>query len=349
MKRIHFVGAPGHSVHMTELPAELRELVAAQDGALTRGQALGAGLSPTILRFHLERGRWQRLETGVYAVYSGPLERRTVLWGAVLRAGHGAVLSYQAAAELAGLTDRPSSLIHVTVPGDRYVERIPGIVIHRSIRVSQAVHPVLTPPRTRLEETVLDLAGAAATLDDACGWITRALGRRLTTQGQLQQAMALRARLRWRRQLTQALTAEWRGVHSSLEYRYLRDVERPHLLPRGARQARAPARSGTGTGTGTIYRDVLYEQYALAVELDGRLAHPGDQRWPDIHRDNAAAADGILTLRYGWFDVTERSCQVAAQVALALRPRGYALARGCSPACPVTAVNRDSRQRPQAG
>jgi very-short-patch-repair endonuclease len=344
MKRVGFVGASSHSVGMTsELPGELRELAEAQGGALTRGQALSGGLTATILRFRIERGRWQRLETGVYAVFSGPPGRRTVLWGALLRSGAGAVLSYQTAAELAGLTDRPSSLIHVTVPGDRYVERIPGIVIHRSSRVSQAVHPVLTPPRTRLEETVLDLAGAAATLDDACGWITRALGRRLTTQAQLQEAMALRAKLRWRRQLAQALTAEWGGVHSSLEYRYLRNVERPHLLPRGVRQARAQQ------GHGTVYRDVLYEQYALAVELDGRVAHPGDQRWPDIQRDNAAAAGGILTLRYGWFDVTERPCQVAAQVAEVLRLRGYPLAQGCSPACPATAVNRISRRRPQAG
>jgi very-short-patch-repair endonuclease len=234
-------------------------------------------------------------------------------------------------------------MIHVTVPGDRYVERIRGIVLHRSSRVSQAAHPVLAPPRTRLEETVLDLAGTAATVDDACGWVTRALGRRLTTQAQLQEAMALRARLRWRRPLAQALTAEWGGVHSSLEYRYLRDVERPHLLPRGVRQARARQ------GLGTVYRDVLYDQYALAVELDGRVAHPGDQRWPDIQRDNAAAAGGILTLRYGWYDVTERPCQVAAQVARALRLRGYTLAQGCSPACPAAAVNRISRRRPQAG
>jgi hypothetical protein len=133
-------------------------------------------------------------------------------------------------------------------------------------------------------------------------------------------------------------------VHSSLEYRYLRNVERPHRLPPGKRQARA--RLGRG---GTIYRDVLYEQYALAVELDGRAAHPGDQRWPDIQRDNAAAADGILTLRYSWFDVTERPCQVAAQVAQVLRLRGYTLAQGCSPACPVTAVNRTSGWRPQTG
>ena len=344
MRSAHFVGLGGHPVAMaTRLTDELRELARAQSGVLTRGQALSGGLTRTMIRIQLEQGRWQRLQTGVYAVYSGPPTRLTVLWGAVWRAGPDAVLSHLTAAELSGLTDRPSALVHVAVPSDRYIERIPGIVVHRSGRARVAVHPVLAPPRTRLEETVLDLAGAAATLDDACGWITRALGRRLTTPAQLQEAMALRARLRWRRQLTQALTAEWGGVHSSLEYRYLKNVERPHLLPRGVRQARARQ------GPGTIYRDVLYDQYALAVELDGRVAHPGDQRWLDIQRDNAAAAGGILTLRYGWYDVTERPCQVAAQVAEVLRLRGYALARGCSPACPVTAVNRISRRRPQAG
>jgi very-short-patch-repair endonuclease len=327
----------------TGLTDELRELAHAQSGALTRGQALSGGLTRTMIRLHLEQGRWQRLQTGVYALYSGPPTRLTVLWGAVLRSGPDAVLSHFTAAELSGLADRPSPLVHVAVPSDRYIERIPGIVVHRSGRARVAAHPVLTPPRTRLEETVLDLAGTAATLDDACGWITGALGRRLTTQAQLREAMALRAKLRWRRQLAQALTAEWSGVHSSLEYRYLRNVERPHLLPRGVRQARAQQ------GHGTIYRDVLYDQYALAVELDGRAAHPGDQRWPDIQRDNAAAADGILTLRYGWFDVTERPCQVAAQVAQVLQPRGYTLAQGCSPGCPVSAVNRVSRRRPRAG
>jgi len=314
----------------SELCGDLRQLAHSQSGALSRDQALAGGLTRSIIRFRLERGRWQRLQTGVYAVFSGPPGRQTILWGAVLRAGPGAMLSYHTAAEVSGLSDRPSSLIHITVPGDRYVERIPGIVMHRSSRAGQAMHPVLAPARTRVEETVLDLAGMAKTLDDACGWITRAIGRRLTTQEQLRAAMELRARLRWRRQLTEALTTEWSGVHSSLEYRYLRNVERPHGLPRGTRQA--PARRGSGV----IYRDVLYGQYATAVELDGRAAHPGDQRWPDIQRDNAAAANGILTLRYGWFDVTERPCDVAAQVARVLGRRGYTGARGCSPACPVT-------------
>src|SRR5580658_10509274 len=39
------------------------------------------------------------------------------------------------------------------------------------------------PPQTLIEETVLDLAGAAVSLDDAIGWVTCALGRKLTTPG----------------------------------------------------------------------------------------------------------------------------------------------------------------------
>ena len=49
---------------------------------------------------------------------------------------------------------------------------------------------------------MLDLAAAAAQLDDAIGWVTRALGRKLTTQAELRTALALRRRIRWRTELT---------------------------------------------------------------------------------------------------------------------------------------------------
>ncbi|HEY5360973.1 MAG TPA: hypothetical protein VIJ82_25380 [Streptosporangiaceae bacterium] len=253
----------------SELPDELRKLAWFQDGLLTGRQAVAGGLSREAVKWRLGTRQWQRMQTGVYAVFSGPPDRRAILWAAVLRAGPGAMLSYHTAAELAGLTDRPSPVVHVTLPVDRAVKPIPGVVLHRSGRAAQALHPVLAPPRTRIEETVLDLAGTAATLDDAYGWITRALGRRLTTQALLDDAMAQRPRVRWRADLATAMSADWAGVHSSLEHRYLRDAERPHALPRGTRQARARQ------GGRSQYRDVLYEEYAVAVELDGRAAHLG--------------------------------------------------------------------------
>jgi hypothetical protein len=109
----------------------------------------------------------------------------------------------------------------------------------------------------------------------------------------------------------------------------VRDVERPHRFPAATRQALSRL------GGRKLYRDMLYEAYKTAVELDGRVAHPGDSRWNDIHRDNAATTAGISTLRYGWLEVTTTPCEVAAEIAAALAERGYTLARPCSSACPV--------------
>jgi very-short-patch-repair endonuclease len=58
------------------------------------------------------------------------------------------------------------------------------------------------------------------------------------------------------------------------------------------------------------------------VELDGHI-HAGE-RLRDARRDNAALLDGEVTLRYGWRDVTERSCRVAWEVAAILRAQGGA-------------------------
>lgn len=269
---------------------------------------------------------------GVYATFSGEPNRSAVLWAAVLAAGSGAMLSHQTAAELAGLTDTCSELVHVTIPVDRRVSRAAGTVIHRSARAAAALHPVRLPPQTRVEETVLDLVDRAGTVDDAVGWITRSLGRRLTTQARLRDALAQRPRIRWRRELTELLSPDLVGLASVLEQRYHRGVERPHGLPSATRQARVRR------GDATEYRDVLYEEYATCVELDGRLAHPVGTRWRDISRDNATAAGGGVTLRYGWLAVTARPCETAAQVDRALRRRGFPGARPCCPACPVGAT-----------
>jgi hypothetical protein len=51
-----------------------------------------------------------------------------------------------------------------------------------------------------------------------------------------------------------------------LEYRYVRDVERAHGLPRSRHQARVVIDGKV------VYRDVYYEEYQLTVELDGQLA-----------------------------------------------------------------------------
>jgi len=313
----------------TDLPPEVRQLVEFQAGVLSRTQIIDAGLSGCIVNSRLRRGSWQQQYPGVYCTSSGEPSREARLWAAVLYAGRGAMLSYQTAAELWKLTDDPSSLIHLTIPADRRVRKQPGIVLHLSARAEQTIHPSRHPPRTRLEDTVIDLCDAAADIDTTVGWVTRAIGRRLTTPDLLRMALEARGRLRWRAELAELLSPDSAGIHSLLEYRYVRDVERPHRFPVPRRQA-ASQRNGRSQ-----YRDAIYEEYQTAVELDGRTAHPGDTRWQDVHRDNAAATTGLTTLRYGWRDVTVTPCRVAAEVAAVLAIRGYSRAKPCSPACPV--------------
>jgi len=174
------------------------------------------------------------------------------------------------------------------------------------------------PPRTGVEETVLDLAHAAKTLDDVCGWVTRAFARELTDETRLCAAMETRTRLRWRKDLRELIEAAATGDHSVLEFRYHRDVERAHGLPEPARQVPFATPDGRRG-----FRDRVYELYGVIIEVDGRLAHQPEDQWRDKTRDNAAAAAGRQSLRYGWTDVTRQPCATAAGVARVLRRHGW--------------------------
>jgi very-short-patch-repair endonuclease len=310
------------------LPASCRQLIKRQRGVIARWQVQEIGLDWSAIRWQLDTGRWAPLQRGVYATFTGKPSWEAACWAAVLRAGADAVLSHQTAAELDGLTRARSPVIHVSVPLGKHVSAISGVRLHRSVRLADARHPSRTPPRTRIEETVLDLTQTVHTIDDAFGWLCQGCNSRLTTPDLLLTALAKRGKVRWRGVLLSALDDIDDGAHSVLEIRYVRDVERPHGLPKARRQARVTR------STGRIYLDNLVDRYRTCIELDGKAAHPLAQRWRDIARDNASAADGITTLRYGWKDVTEHPCQTAAQIAAVLRYRGW---RGqlvrCAPSC----------------
>jgi hypothetical protein len=252
-----------------------------------------------------------------------------MLWGAILRAGDGAVISHHTAAETWKLSDRMSSSIHVSVPRQAGpLAAAPGMVVHYSSRLPEARHPARLPPQTTLEETVLDLAALAATAEDAVAWAFKACQRRLTTPARVNSAMASRCRTRWRHDLSDALTEVRAGVHSPLELRYKRDVEGKHRLPRGERQVLAIR------GSQRQYHDVQYVGYGVCVELDGVDAHPDDSSRRDARRDNTNTLEGLLTLRYDWISVAYHPCSVAHEVAQLLSKRGWpGPLRACGPPC----------------
>ncbi len=288
------------------------------------------------VRNQVRSGRWQAMHRGVYASFNGTAGRPAELWGALLRAGPGAVLSHETAAEVYGLTDGRSRLIHLTVPHDSNPERcgrIDGVAVHRSRSLARARHPVLTPPRTRVEETVLDLIESARTLDEAYDWICRAIGRRLTTAARLLTALRARRRFRWRQHIELALGYAEGGALSFLELRYKRGVEHSHGLPTAQRQVRV------GQATGNRYLDNLYRDHRACVEIDGAAAHPEDEQWRDKNRDRwNSVHERIETIRVGVVDLwtQEARCETAADVATWLSGRGRPVGHPCSrPDCPV--------------
>jgi hypothetical protein len=313
-----------------QLSDDFGDMLALQRGVFARWQVSAMGLDPRVVAASLRSRRFQRLRTGVYAAFTGSPCREAELWAAVLRAGPGAVLSHQTAAELDGFAPGPSRLIHVSVPLEKRVVRVQGIALHRSGRLEETRHPARTPPRTRVEETALDLAQLAITFDDAFSWISRPCAKRLTTPPLLLRALMSRTKVRWRAELTLALADIAEGVLSPLENRYVRNVERPHGLPAAKRQAEITC------GSRRQYLDNLYEEFGIGVELDGQAYHPAEERWRDIGRDRAMAVEGFLVLRFGWGDVSDRACQAAMELGGAAQKRGWlGSLRPCGPTCPV--------------
>jgi len=314
---------------LNDIPAIVRRQASDQGGVITRRQAIQAGLSVDKITWRLKRGDWRQIHRGVYITVTGPVSRSAQLWAAVLYAGPGAYLSHETAAELNGLSDGGTPAINVTIPASRRISAPPGVVIHHSSRKAMTWRPPGMPPYTVAEETVIDLAQAAAAADDVIALVTRGYGRRLLRELQLLSLAQACKKLRWRRELAEVTAMAAGGAHSPLEYRHDRDVQRAHGLPEPVKQDRFRKPDG-----GRGYRDRCYPQYgSLVIELDGRRFHPDEQRDRDTERDNQAAVTGA-TLRYGWDDVARKACETAAQEAAALRNRGWAGAlTPCSPGC----------------
>jgi hypothetical protein len=319
-----------------ELPPKVRHLLATQEHVIARSQAIALGLSVETIRNRVRCGDWQQLLVGVYAAFTGTPKREAQIWAALLRAGPGAVLSHWTAAERHGLLDRSSAAIHLSLPIERHPARwaaIPGVVIHRSRVLDQAVHPAMAPPCTRVEHTVLDLIEASASFEEAYDWICRAVGRRRTTPARLREAMATRPRMRWRQDIELALGDAQGGALSVIERRYVHGVERPHGLRAATRQARV------WQGSGNCYLDNYYEDYRACVEIDGTAAHPSGEQWRDKDRDRwNAVHQKIDTIRIGALALRtpEHQCATAADVATWLSGRGPATGHPCArPGCPV--------------
>jgi len=229
-------------------------------------------------------------------------------WAGVVIGGPGAALGFDAALYLSNLAPPPERIVV-------FVRPTAGFPAHdhrwRFIRAER--NPRGTPPRTRLEEAIIDV-GRSYSADAFVSLVGRAVTDRLVTVAGLRDALDQRTRTGQRRLMDDILDDVASGLTSALERRYHRGVERAHGLP-AARHQSQPA--------GVHKTDNTYEAYGVIVEVDGRGTHQGLAAVRDIERDNRHMLKGIYTLRFTWGHVVEEPCRTARLVAGALRAGGW--------------------------
>jgi predicted nucleotidyltransferase len=113
--------------------ARLLEVAVGQHGFITPETASAAGIDPARLPVMLARGQLERWGRGLYRIPQLPLGKFDHLAAAVVRVGHGAVVSHGSSDYLHGLTETPPDTIELTVPTVARVRRagLNGIKIWR--------------------------------------------------------------------------------------------------------------------------------------------------------------------------------------------------------------------------
>jgi len=311
------------------LPPAVTAIAAAQDGVVSRRQLLAAGRTESELRCWLRHRLLVLVHPGVYVDHTGPLLWRQRAWAAVLHAWPAALAGPSVIRALVPQSRQvpEAGPIHVAVEHGRKVDDPDGVRIVQTRDLEDRVQWQVSPPRQRLEEAVLDVAGDAVDDITAFALVAEVVSSRRTTPRRIAAAMDRRRRQRRRAFLVSVLRDLEEGACSVLERAYVSDVERAHGLPRAHRQVRASAR-------GTVFRDVHYRAFGVVIELDGRADHTHLQdRDRDLDRDLDAAVDGLVTARLGHGQVLGRACLTAVRIGRLLQKHGWSGSPHPCPRC----------------
>ena len=258
----------------------------------TTEDALKAGLTRDALRWGQRKGRWRRIENGVYGdgpEAPSPLDRAraSVLATRGIACGRLAGVLH----ELDGITVRgPEVAVAPSGNGRR-----PG-VRRRDIDPSRIVAAGGIPCTDGLQ-TLLDLAGTVS--DEA--WeqaLESALCMKLTTIAEIEAAAP---RLPGADQIRRVLALRPDGAaptESFLETLMVQLARTVEGLPPPVRQFRVFDQSGVPAGRA----DLAWPELGLFIELDGE--HHKGQPVYDANRETAiVAATGWLCARFTWSEV----------------------------------------------
>jgi hypothetical protein len=292
----------------------VRRIAQRQDGVVTRGQAIAAGVPGHQVDSLCSGGRWRVLAPDVYLVVDGPVARRAVIRATVAALGPGAVVALGTAAELHGMAGLPASDdIHVVLPPAGSAHPGPpsapiraaagGPVFARGVRLHHVeltpgdVHRVAGIPVTSPVRTATDLLlrtpryQAVAMLDAGLrqGRFTTALLAGMPSMSRGTPAAAAA-----RRYLAEADGRAQSPLETRVRLRAADGGVAPTDLQYVARDT---------DGAVLAVADLAWPAAGLLAEADGVGPHGSPQAvLEDRRRQNRLAHAGWRVLRFAWAD-----------------------------------------------
>lgn len=287
-------------------------LAAAQAGLVTRAQLLALRIASSTIDELVVSGRLHVVYRGVYRLGHSVAAPYSNEMAAVLASGPDARLSHRSALELRGyLEPRPDLWLQVTVPG----RRVPGAnrlrIHHTDAFAPDELDVVNGVPTTSAARSVIDFAAQAPVWE-----VTKAY-----EEGIIQDAfdrdemIRLLVRHRGRRGITKVRALVDRDAPPSVT------IEEAHRrLLELIRSSRLP-HPRTEVQLGSYRADILWPDAKLIVEMDGAAFHNQAFRIErDKRRDGELAAQGYLTIRVTWKELTQNPTAVISRIS-----RTYAL------------------------
>ena len=166
-----------------EVPEALIRLATAQSGVVSREQVLSFGLSESAVDRLVSQYIWCRLARGVYLTAPVPPSWLALAWTGLVIGGDAARLGGAAAAHQWGMTQTEPRPTQILVPAAGSTPRVNGPWYFRRERPGARQSASYgNPPRTTIEDTVLDLIDDPdADPQAVVHWLTTAVQTRRTT------------------------------------------------------------------------------------------------------------------------------------------------------------------------
>ena len=252
-------------------------------------------------------GRWVVVLGSVYAEATARLSEASLAWAASLGTGTESIVSHSTAARLWGFAVPADPEVHVIVPRDARV-RIPGLRAHRiGITDAEVARVVGVVCSSRLPTTI-----------DCLLWLPEESGRALMTDGLRQRLLTVEE---VRRELARTgqrhgLARAWSVLGDVRDAPYSEAEVRVHRVLREAGIHGWRANVGVHDAEGLIgVVDLLFDEAALVIEIDGRAYHSDDVAFQrDRRRQNRLVRAGYTVLRFTWDDIVNRPTDVVRLV-----------------------------------